>query len=633
MIKNLIAIFLLVIGLIILPGAILAQDKYDDLDKQLEELSEEIPALNERINISVGEVSVQEFLRAVANNSKLNLNIDPALNFNVTNNFSQVLVKDMLIFLAREYNLDISVIGNIITISKTKVKAESKQRKLDITYDNMKDYLSVSLKNDTLSLVAQEITRKSKKNVILSSGIGGQLVSAFIQDMPFDNVMEKFAYANNLEVEKTKDGFYLISPKQQVNTNIKNNQTVNQINSSSKSGNRTEYFLEAINADSIKISAINTPIMDIISDITEVLKINYFLVSGIEGTASLNISCASFDELMEYLFDGTEYTFKKQKNIYIFGERKQQELLSFKVIQLQYRTVDMISELIPGELTKDIEIKEFPDLNSLLVTGPITGIQDIEDFVREIDKIVPVVMIEVLIVDVTKRQSMSIGIDAGLGNAPENTSGSLYPSLNMQLNSNTINDLLTSFNGFGLVNLGQVTPDFYVNIKALEDNGVLRLRSTPKLSTLNGHEATLSIGKTEYYLEEQNNLIGTQNPQSVTTRKYQSVNADLLITIKPLVSGDEQITLDIQVQQSDFTARMSPDAPPGQVTRNFQSLIRIKNQEMILLGGLEEKSSSNTGSGVPFLSRIPVIKWIFSSRTQAKSDTKLNIFIKPTVIY
>ena len=91
--------------------------------------------------------------------------------------------------------------------------------------------------------------------------------------------------------------------------------------------------------------------------------------------------------------------------------------------------------------------------------------------------------------------------------------------------------------------------------------------------------------------------------------------------------------MEIAVAQSDFTGKIEPGAPPGQVSRDFTSVIRVKDQEMILLGGLEEKTMSESGRGVPFLSRIPVIKWFFSSRTKEKSKSKLNIFIKPTVIY
>ena len=57
-------------------------------------------------------------------------------------------------------------------------------------------------------------------------------------------------------------------------------------------------------------------------------------------------------------------------------------------------------------------------------------------------------------------------------------------------------------------------------------------------------------------------------------------------------------------------------------------MIRIGNQETILLGGLEEKRKSKTASGVPFLSRIPVIKWFFSSRTEENKKSKLNILIQ-----
>ena len=167
----------------------------------------------------------------------------------------------------------------------------------------------------------------------------------------------------------------------------------------------------------------------------------------------------------------------------------------------------------------------------------------------------------------------------------------------------------------------------------MESQGILRLRSTPQLATLNGNEAKMSIGETQYYLETQNNIIGSQNPQNQVTQQYKSVNADLALTIKPVVSGDEQITLDITVKQSSFTARISNTAPPGQITRDFQSNLRVKNGETVMLGGLEEGTNNDSGSGVPLLSRIPIIKWFFSSRTRAKSRSKLTVFIKPTVIY
>jgi type IV pilus assembly protein PilQ len=265
----------------------------------------------------------------------------------------------------------------------------------------------------------------------------------------------------------------------------------------------------------------------------------------------------------------------------------------------------------------------------LFLTGPSYQIDEFELFVKEIDKVVPVVLIEVIIMYVNKSISVSTGIQAGLGDAPVQTSGQVFPAVDVTIGADKINQII---NGSGWVNLGNVDPNFYLILQAMEAQGFVELNSTPKLSTLNGHEASLSIGNTEYYLEERTQLYGTQNPQQTTSQEYKPVNAELAIKIKPFVSGDEQITLEVEVKQSDFTERISKTAPPGSVNRDFISQIRVKNKEMILLGGLMDREKRESGTGTPFLSRIPVIKWFFSSRTKESSDEKLSVLIRPTII-
>jgi type IV pilus assembly protein PilQ len=294
-------------------------------------------------------------------------------------------------------------------------------------------------------------------------------------------------------------------------------------------------------------------------------------------------------------------------------------------------------EFIPAELKKGVDIKSFPDLNGLIVSGSQPRINELEAFVRQIDLVVPLVHIEVIIADVRKSNTISTGISAGIGTKPAPaTQGGLVPQVDLSLNATAINNLLSGINGFGVVNLGSVTPNFYLTIKALEEQGALKIRSTPQIATLNGHEAKLKVGSTVYYLEVQNNLINTNNNNNTNitqTQQYKSLDADLSITINPQVSGDEQITMSIGVTQSSFTERISETAPPGKLNRDFQSLVRVKNGEMIMLGGLEENSNSNSGKGLPLISRIPVLKWIFGNRTKSKTENKLTIFIKPTIIY
>ena len=241
-------------------GQINAQDA---IEKQLQDLAKEVPALNEKVNLSVSDVSIQEFLRAVANNTQLNLNIDPKLDFTVTNNFSEVKVLDMLIFLYKQFDLDISIIGNIISIAPNEKKEPVKKyipKPLDITYDEMNDLLSVSLKKDTLSQVLETITKKSKKNVIATSDLNNYTISGYIQNMPFESVLEKLAFSNKLEMEKTKDGFYLfksstITQSDNQNVNIaRNNRNTNP--TTTTQNDKSDFIYEISALDSITLSAV-----------------------------------------------------------------------------------------------------------------------------------------------------------------------------------------------------------------------------------------------------------------------------------------------------------------------------------------------------------------------------------------
>jgi type IV pilus assembly protein PilQ len=319
--------------------------------------------------------------------------------------------------------------------------------------------------------------------------------------------------------------------------------------------------------------------------------------------------------------------------MYLIGDRNLEGLRSTRVIQLQSHEVQKLVDFIPADLKKGVDIKMFPDLSSLILCGSEPRINEIESFIRLIDKPVPNISIEVMIVDINQSHTVATGIEAGLGTAPAVTGGTVFPSVNMTLSSSSINDIITGINGMGYINLGHVTPNFYLTLKAMETDGILKIHSTPRVATINGQEAKMSISNTEYYLEQTNQQIVTQVAQNVITTIYKPVTSELAVTINPRVTGDEQVTLEITVKQSSFTTRISPTAPPGTTSRDFKSIIRVKNGEMIMIGGLEEETVNESATGVPILSRIPIIKWFFSSRTKAKSKDKLTIFIKPTVVY
>lgn len=648
-----------IIGFLLFPLLITAQTKTDrfiEIENTLNQLaSGNSPGLKDPIDFSVSGVSIQEFLRGIAEAHELNINVDPQLSFKVYNNFSKESVLNVLLFVVREYDLDIRFSGSIMSFYKYIPPVEGKpayvQKDLTVRYAAYSNLLSLDLQDDSLYLVARKITQVTKKNVILSSGISAKLISIYIEDMPFDAALNKMAFANEMKVVKTDDNFYVLKGIKEGDNllaeenpnagvfrptyNTGASTTSMPVASPSTAGSMIRCHVEDSAAGKkIHLEAINAPIAEVIKTVATKANINYFMYSEIKGNCTSYVSGVTFQELLTFLLQGTEYTFKVEADLYLMGERKLEGLRAYKVAQLKYRSIDNIQDVIPAELKKGVEIKEFKELNSLLLSGSLPQIYEIEAFIKEIDKVVPMVMIEVIIMEVTKNRMVKTGIKAGLSDSASTsqTSGTFLPGLDLTLGTGAINDFISGLGVGSITNLGTVTPNFYMTLSALETNNNVEIKSMPKLSTLNGHDANMSIGQTVYYEVQTQNTLGSLTTNTITTVQYQSVQANQTLSIKPLVSGDDQVTLTIEVNQTSF-AKSNATGPPNTTTSQFKSIIRVRNEEMIVLGGLEKISNGIESTGTPILSRIPVIKLLFSSKTKSKNKSILVLFIKPIIIY
>ena len=614
-----------------------AQERIDQIRSILAASIVDHPGLDGTVELSVSGTSIAEFVRALGMTHELNLTIEPGIEANVYNNFSNAKVSDVLIYLCKQYDLEVEVIGSIVALRKYVPPPEEvipiPTKQLGVTWNPDENTIDLDLRNDSLSTVIRAMNLASGENIILAPDLGGNLISLFVRDVNINDALDKLAFSNALTHEETNKGEHRLlrgTPEQATTTEPRRGASRNTSEASQNAGS---VFVETQNDGTLSIEAQNTPITTILEELSLQSGRNYFILDPVDITTSLYVEGATYEELLEHLLRGTELTHQTVNGVVLIGNRNKEGLRRTELVRLKNRPVTSILEVIPTSISENIEIKEFIELNGLILSGGSEGIQEIKRFLHAIDQVVPVVMIEVIIVDVNKSRSLNTGIQVGVGGGPTSSGGTLLPGANYDLTSGTVNSLINSFNGFGLFNLGNVTSDFYLSIQALETDGYLKTRSTPQLSTLNGHEATLSIGETEYYLEVQNNIIGSQNPTVTSSQIYKPVNADLAIAIKPVVSSEDVVTLEIEVTQSNFTARISETAPPGNVERSFNSIIRVRDRDMIILGGLDEKEQSRSGSGLPFIARIPILKWFFGSRSLQKGKSKLTIFIRPTIIH
>ena len=696
-------------------GTGFAQDdsRINSIRNQFEILKLDAPGLEETININITQTTLSNFLLAIAKVHSLNINVSPELNsISIVNNFSNVMVGDVLIFLAKEYQLDIDFTGNILSIKKyVEPQKEVKEKEIIASYSLANGNLSLDLKGDRLDKVFRKVMDFSGKNLLFSPEIESSPLSIYIKDVPFDLAMEKLAESNNLLFSKSRDGFYVFDSAYP----DKGNSTAAGSTRPLRKG-RTNFYYQITDTLKRKVSVDlqNTPIADVIYTIGDDLKLDIFTASPLDnaGVATVKAENISFDLLLDKIFESSmglqkstqggntdkdndqNFTYTKDGDVYYFGTENQLSLKQTELVPMMYRSVQMLSnpsgngqrrsasrnaggvnsntyydpnsannqnqgqtqnyrsnnrnsgtgtsgsslatleDILPDDIKEGIDIKIDAELNSFVVSGPGIKVEKFKDFIKYIDKPVPVILIEVMILEVNRSAIVETGISFGLGEKPTTTQGGIFPSTDLRLDATRVNKIIGGFNGFGSLNLGNVLPEFYLDIKAMESNGKIKVLSTPKLSTLNGHKAYLSSGQTTYYAVTTQSFYGSQIPQTSEIKNYLPIDAELAIEIMPIVSGDGEITLDIQVIQSSFNGeRIAEDAPPGINSREFSSIIRMRDQDVAILGGIEEIKKDDSGSGVPLLARIPIIKWFFSKKRREDSNRKLSILIKPTVIY
>jgi len=614
--------------------------RLERIENRLKALSVMVPGLNQKVQLSMSGASAQEFLRALAQSNNLNINIDPQVNFKVFYNFTNETALNVLLFAAKEYELDINLIGSIMSITKVApIRPVIPKKEINVSYNVETGQLGFDLSNDSLVNVAKKISQLSKQNVVVPVNLLSKMVTAFIAAAPFETALDKMAYANGLRLNKTSDQVFIFQPLAEGEENYINGDNATAIRKANRpatSGQSSNTTVSSSTGEKgeklISVDALNTPIIDLIRSATAEAGVNYFIYSEIKGTVSTRLNKISYDNFLSSLLQGTEYTFKREGGVYLIGDRKLEGLRAHRIVQLQHRSLDTIQMMIPTEWKRGVEIKEFREQNTLLLAGAAPQVNEIENYIRQIDRVVPMVLIEVTLVDVRKGKIVKTGITAGVSDSVR-TGGRILPGIDYTLGAGSINRLLAKLGNNSSINLGPVPSNFYVKLSALENNSNVDIRSVPKLSTLNGHSASLSIGSSRYYSQKTQNIVPSLNTQTVVTEQFTEVNANLEIDIKPIVSGDDQVTLNIKVNISDFIGDPPLNAPPPKSTSKFSSIIRAKNEDMIVLGGLERTESTESGSGVPLLSRIPLLKWLFSSREKANNKVVTLVFIKPTILY
>ncbi len=181
----------------------------------------------------------------------------------------------------------------------------------------------------------------------------------------------------------------------------------------------------------------------------------------------------------------------------------------------------------------------------------------------------------------------------------------------------------TVFNVSGLLNF-------------LATQGNVNSISNPKIVTLNNQKAIISVGDTINYKYPSKVVVDANgNPQTEYTVASQFVG--ILLDITPEISNDGSIILRInptisafrdETQLTDPNRNLAPDTTDNKMS----TVVRIKDGQTLILGGLITNKDSFTRNGVPLLKEIPVVKYLFSYKSEISTRRELVFVVTPHIV-
>lgn len=289
---------------------------------------------------------------------------------------------------------------------------------------------------------------------------------------------------------------------------------------------------------------------------------------------------------------------------------------------------------ISGNLTVD------KATNSLLFYGTASEAQKIRVVLDQIDIPYEQVSLEAQVMSINKTDSKNLGIEWEWSKAPQSYEEYTPEKITIDATTGKITSSepaeitrASSFNKGttgGIISFGR-SPDglpyeFYyaAKINALINNGKANILSKPKITTINGKEATINIGG-----EVPIPTLTVSDNTTTTTYEYKETG--IILKYTPRVNDDGYITAKIHTEVS--TPTYDADAKAYRFNkRSADTQVRLKDGETMVIGGLIGSDESKVMSKIPFLGDLPILGRFFSNVNNSKNESEVIIFVTARIV-
>lgn len=316
-----------------------------------------------------------------------------------------------------------------------------------------------------------------------------------------------------------------------------------------------------------------------------------------------------------------------------------------------------ITKIVQSMLSPVGKIAVDPRTNKLIITDVAEVFPQVENILAELDIKPPQILIEAQIVEVSKTSGLNLGFEYG---GSDGTMASMtapkrkvdldyikgvgvkgwnyiFPSKD-QLSSGDSGSGSGSGSGSSSSSSEDEGEDeaglldfsaFNIVLRSLLTRGEAKYLGKPKVVTLNNKTATITTS-TDATVGYTQNLSGSGGTE-MTTSSAERKRVGLTLQVTPQVNREGYVTLYVQPSYSDVISS-GFDNTRDTTTRAASTLVRVKNGQTVVIGGLLTSRETDQTRKVPLLGDIPIVGWLFTSKTKSKSTTDLVIFITPTIL-
>jgi type IV pilus assembly protein PilQ len=318
--------------------------------------------------------------------------------------------------------------------------------------------------------------------------------------------------------------------------------------------------------------------------------------------------------------------------------RVKAEDLITKVIFVNYAKVDDLAKTVKKYLSPRGEVDIDARTNTLIIKDIDKEINEAVALVKTLDERTPQVQIEARIVQADTSFAQSLGIQWGVAFSGANKNGvfgiqgingaGTPPPFGAFAPDFAVN-LPAAVNGMTAVpsagfNFGRFT-NYPINLdlrlSAGELDGLTHTISSPKVTTLNNVKAKIEQGQSIPY--------PSSSPNNGTTTTF--VDANLSLEVTPHITPDQSIIMNVKATR-DSLGSFSSSAGPSIARRSALTQVLVRDHETTVIGGIFEDEKIDTTTGIPFLSRIPILGWLFKNESNTDTKTELLIFLTPTIV-